>query len=85
VTIVAWILVGVAYGLLARVVMPVPGDGGNVAPVIVGVSSACVGGGLTVFFLGGGFIYFNTYSVAWAANAALYTLFAFRCFAMRAS
>jgi uncharacterized membrane protein YeaQ/YmgE (transglycosylase-associated protein family) len=84
-TIVAWVLMGAVYGLLARVVMPVPRDGGNLAPVIAGVSSACVGGGLAVFFLGGGLFDFNPYSVAWAANAALYTLFAYRCFAMRAS
>jgi hypothetical protein len=65
--------------------MPVPQAGGNVTPVIAGVSSACIGGGLAICFAGGGWIYFNPYSVAWAANAALYTLFAYRCFAMRAS
>jgi uncharacterized membrane protein YeaQ/YmgE (transglycosylase-associated protein family) len=85
VTIVAWVLLGAVYGLLARVVMPVPRDGGNAVPVIAGMSSACVGGALAVLFLGGGLFYFNPYSIAWAANAALYTLFALRCFAIRAS
>jgi uncharacterized membrane protein YeaQ/YmgE (transglycosylase-associated protein family) len=84
-TILAWILIGVATGLLARVVMPVHRDGGNLVAVCVGVCSACVGGALVAIFLGGGVVYLNSFSVAWALVAALYTLFAYRCFATRGS
>jgi uncharacterized membrane protein YeaQ/YmgE (transglycosylase-associated protein family) len=84
-TIVAWVLIGIATGLLARLLMPVQRDGGNLIAVCVGVSSACVGGTIVATFLGGSVIYLNSLSVAWALNAALYTLFAYRCLAMRGS
>jgi uncharacterized membrane protein YeaQ/YmgE (transglycosylase-associated protein family) len=82
-TIVAWIVIGVATGLLARLVMPVHRDGGTLIAVCVGVTSACVGGTIAATFLGGSVIYLNSLSVGWALNAALYTLFAYRCLAMR--
>jgi uncharacterized membrane protein YeaQ/YmgE (transglycosylase-associated protein family) len=83
VTIAAWIIVGLIVGVLARVVMPVPRDGGNLTAAIVGVCSACVGGGLAAMFFDGGLIQFNPYSVGWAAAAAMYSVFAYRCLAVR--
>jgi uncharacterized membrane protein YeaQ/YmgE (transglycosylase-associated protein family) len=84
-TIVAWILIGVATGFLARLLMPVQRDGGNLIAVCVGVSSACVGGTIAATFLGGSVIYLNSLSIGWALSAALYTLFVYRCLAMRGS
>jgi uncharacterized membrane protein YeaQ/YmgE (transglycosylase-associated protein family) len=85
VTVILWILIGIFLGLLFRVLMPVPRDGGKLPPMIAGVCSACVGGGLAVILSGGGVIRFNPYSVASAVTASMYALFAFRCFAMRGS
>jgi uncharacterized membrane protein YeaQ/YmgE (transglycosylase-associated protein family) len=84
VTVAAWILLGTMLGLVARAAMPVPHDGGKLPPVIAGVCTACLGGGLAVVFSIGGLLHFNPYSVAWAAIASMYALFAFRCFTMRA-
>jgi uncharacterized membrane protein YeaQ/YmgE (transglycosylase-associated protein family) len=82
-TFVAWTLIGVAAGLLDRLLMPVQRDGGNLAAICIGVFSACIGGVLATFFLGGSVIDLNSHSVGWALNAALYTLFAYRCLAMK--
>jgi hypothetical protein len=65
--------------------MPVPRDRGNADSVLVGLCSACLGGGVAAVFLGGGLIEVNLVSVAWAGIAALYMLFAYRCLAMRIS
>jgi uncharacterized membrane protein YeaQ/YmgE (transglycosylase-associated protein family) len=82
-TFVIWMLIGVATGLMVRLLMPVQRDGGNLAAILVGVISACIGGVLAAFFLGGRVIDINSHSVGWALNAALYTLFAYRCLAMK--
>lgn len=84
-TIAAWIVTGIIAGLLSRLVMPIPRDGGNFPPVLVGVIAACLGGAVAAIYVGGGVIYFNAFSIAWALNAALYALFALRCYLTRGS
>jgi uncharacterized membrane protein YeaQ/YmgE (transglycosylase-associated protein family) len=83
VTIAVWIVIGAVVGLLSRIVMPVLGDRGNLMAVIVGVCSACIGGAAATTFLGGDLIFLNAMSITWSLVAALYTLFAYRCLALR--
>jgi uncharacterized membrane protein YeaQ/YmgE (transglycosylase-associated protein family) len=85
VTILAWILIGILLGLIARVAMPVPHDGGVLPPIIVGLSSAIAGGALATIFFYGELIKLNHYSVIWSVIASMYVLFTSRCLAMRAS
>lgn len=82
-TLLMWVLAGSATGLFMKRLMPVPNDGGVVLAAGIGVVCASIGGGLAVAYLGGGITGMNWHSVAWAINGALYSLFIFRCFAMR--
>jgi uncharacterized membrane protein YeaQ/YmgE (transglycosylase-associated protein family) len=84
-TVLAWLLIGMMLGLLARAAMPVPRDSGKLPPIIVAMCSAIVGGGLSAIFLGGELMGFNRHSVTWATIVSMYVLFGFRCLAMRAS
>jgi uncharacterized membrane protein YeaQ/YmgE (transglycosylase-associated protein family) len=83
VTIVIWIIVGALSGLLSRVVMPVPSDRGNATAIGVGVLAAVVGGTFGAILSNGGVIVLNSLSIGAAAIGALYTLFGYRCLAMR--
>ena len=81
-TIIVWILIGIVAAFLIRLLMPIPRDRGNVPMIIIGITAACAGGALSAFYFGGGITYFNPVSIGWAANAALYVLFASRCLSM---
>lgn len=49
---VFWIIVGVAAGLLAKMVVPGEGPGGVLGDLIIGILGAFIGGWLFMTFLG---------------------------------
>jgi uncharacterized membrane protein YeaQ/YmgE (transglycosylase-associated protein family) len=82
-TVVIWIIIGALAGLLSRVVMQVPNDRGNAVAVAVGIVGAFVAGAIAAVYMGSAVIAINPLLIACGTNGALYTLFGYRCLAMR--
>ena len=51
--ILAWILVGLVAGVLAKIAMPGPDPGGVLLTIIIGIVGAVIGGFVMENFLGG--------------------------------
>ena len=51
--ILAWIVVGLVAGILAKIAMPGPDPGGVIVTIIVGIAGALIGGFVVENFLGG--------------------------------
>lgn len=51
--ILAWILVGLVAGLLARIAMPGPDPGGIILTIVIGIVGALIGGFVVNRLLGG--------------------------------
>jgi uncharacterized membrane protein YeaQ/YmgE (transglycosylase-associated protein family) len=51
--ILAWILVGLVAGLLAKIAMPGPDPGGVILTIVIGVVGALIGGYVVNTLLGG--------------------------------
>lgn len=51
--ILAWILVGLVAGVLAKIAMPGPDPGGVLLTIVIGVVGAVIGGFVMENFLGG--------------------------------
>jgi uncharacterized membrane protein YeaQ/YmgE (transglycosylase-associated protein family) len=80
--ILLWIVVGVATGSLARALMPGPPAGGMRVAILVGVLGAFLGGSAGTVLTNES-THFNFVALGWAVNGSLYSLFAYRCIAMR--
>ena len=76
--ILAWILLGLVAGALAKFVMPGQQGGGIILTIVLGVVGALVGGFLGTHVLGFGDISgFNLRSIAIAVGGALLVLFVY--------
>jgi uncharacterized membrane protein YeaQ/YmgE (transglycosylase-associated protein family) len=74
--IIAWILLGLVAGWLAKMAVPGPEPGGFIATVLIGIVGAIVGGWLFRFFgIGGGATGFNFGSIIVAFIGAVVFLF----------
>ena len=51
--ILAWILVGLVAGVLAKIAMPGPDPGGVLLTIVIGIVGAVIGGVVMENFLGG--------------------------------
>jgi uncharacterized membrane protein YeaQ/YmgE (transglycosylase-associated protein family) len=51
--ILAWILVGLVAGVLAKIAMPGPDPGGVLLTIVIGIVGAVIGGFVMENFLGG--------------------------------
>ncbi len=51
--ILAWILVGLVAGVLAKIAMPGPDPGGVILTIVIGIVGAVIGGFVMENFLGG--------------------------------
>ncbi len=81
--ILAWIVVGLIAGLLAKLVMPGRDPGGLIVTTLMGIAGAFIGG-LVVQFLGGaGVTGINIWSILVAALGAVILLASYRLFAGR--
>ncbi len=81
--ILAWIVVGLIAGLLAKLIMPGRDPGGLIVTTLIGIAGAFVGG-LVVQFLGGaGITGINIWSILVAALGAIILLAIYRMFAGR--
>ena len=81
--IVSWIVVGLIAGSLARVAMPGPAVGGMQVAMLIGLLGALTGGFLGTNFLVRTSAPIDIMSLMMALNGAIYSLFLYRCLAMR--
>jgi uncharacterized membrane protein YeaQ/YmgE (transglycosylase-associated protein family) len=81
--IIAWIVVGLIAGALAKLIMPGDDPGGIIVTILLGIVGAFVGG-LVVNLLGGaGVTGFNLWSIVVATLGAIVLLAIYRMVAGR--
>jgi uncharacterized membrane protein YeaQ/YmgE (transglycosylase-associated protein family) len=81
--ILAWIVVGLIAGLLARLVLPGDDPGGIIITILIGIAGAFVGGFVFSIFGGTGMTGFNLWSILVATVGAIILLFIYRLIAGR--
>ena len=75
---IAWIVLGLIVGILAKWLMPGPDGGGFIMTVILGIVGAMVGGFISSFFGLGTVDGFNLGSMVIAVLGAMLVLFVYR-------
>jgi len=81
--ILIWIVLGLAAGSVARLVMPGPSAGGLAVAIPLGIAGAILGG-LVGTLVGGTAMGIDFLSLVIAVIGALSVLFSYRSYAMRA-
>ena len=76
--IIAWIVVGLIAGLLAKLLMPGDDPGGLIITTLIGMAGAVVGGFLVGILGGVGATGFNIWSIVVATLGAIVLLFVYR-------
>lgn len=77
-TLIAWIVLGLIAGLLAKWIMPGRDPGGLIVTILIGVAGAFVGGYLATQMGIGSVTGFNLGSVFIATGGAVLLLFIYR-------
>ena len=81
--ILAFIVVGLIAGLLAKLVMPGDDPGGLIVTTLIGIAGAFVGGLIVQFLGSGGVTGINIWSILVATLGAVILLAIYRLFAGR--
>ncbi len=81
--IIAWIVLGLIAGALAKLIMPGRDPGGIIVTMLIGIAGAIVGGFVFSLFGGGGVTGVNLGSIVVAVIGALVLLFLYRMFVGR--
>ncbi len=81
--ILAWIVVGLIAGALAKLIMPGDDPGGIIVTIIIGIVGAFVGGFVVNLFGGAGVSGFNIWSILVATLGAIVLLAIYRLVAPR--
>jgi uncharacterized membrane protein YeaQ/YmgE (transglycosylase-associated protein family) len=81
--ILAWIIVGLIAGLLAKLVIPGDDPGGIIITILIGIAGAFVGGFVFSIFGGSGMTGFNLWSILVATVGAIILLLIYRLIAGR--
>jgi uncharacterized membrane protein YeaQ/YmgE (transglycosylase-associated protein family) len=81
--ILAWIVVGLIAGLLAKLVIPGDDPGGIIITLLIGIAGAFVGGFVFSIFGGSGMTGFNLWSILVATVGAIILLLIYRLIAGR--
>jgi uncharacterized membrane protein YeaQ/YmgE (transglycosylase-associated protein family) len=81
--IIAWIVVGLIAGLLAKLVLPGDDPGGIIITILIGIAGAFVGGFIFSLFGGTGMTGFNIWSILVATIGAITLLLIYRLIAGR--
>lgn len=82
-TIIAWIVVGLIAGGLAKLIMPGKDPGGIIITLIIGLIGAVIGGWIVGFFGGSGASGLNVWSIIVAIIGAIVLLGIYRLVAGR--
>ena len=84
--ILAWIVVGLVAGILAKIAMPGPDPGGVLLTIVVGIAGALIGGFVVENFLGGpGVSGINLPSILVATLGSIILLVVYRTITRRAA
>jgi uncharacterized membrane protein YeaQ/YmgE (transglycosylase-associated protein family) len=81
--ILAWIVVGLIAGVLAKLIMPGDDPGGIIVTILIGIVGAFVGGLVVNLFGGAGVTGFNIWSILVATLGAIILLAIYRLVAPR--
>jgi uncharacterized membrane protein YeaQ/YmgE (transglycosylase-associated protein family) len=81
--ILAWIVVGLVAGLLAKFIMPGPDPGGIIITILIGIAGAFVGGFVVSLLGGTGLTGFSLWSILVATIGAIILLALYRLVAGR--
>ncbi len=81
--IIAWIVVGLIAGALAKLIMPGRDPGGFIITILLGIVGAFVGGFVVNLFGGAGVTGFNIWSILVATIGAIILLAIYRMVAGR--
>ena len=81
--ILAWIVVGLIAGVLAKLIMPGDDPGGIIVTIIIGIVGAFVGGFVVNLLGGAGVSGFNIWSILVATLGAIILLAIYRLVAPR--
>ena len=81
--ILAWIVLGLIAGLLAKLIMPGRDPGGIIITILLGIGGALVGGFLGTRLGFGGLSGFDLRSMAIAVGGAVLMLFVYRLLTQR--
>jgi uncharacterized membrane protein YeaQ/YmgE (transglycosylase-associated protein family) len=81
--IIAWIVVGLIAGVLAKLIMPGDDPGGFIVTILLGIVGAFVGGFVVNLFGGAGVTGFNLWSIVVATIGAIILLAIYRLVAGR--
>jgi len=76
--ILAWLVLGLIVGAVAKAIMPGDDPGGVVVTILIGIAGAFVGGFIATTLGIGSFTGFNLGSMAIAVMGSLVLLFAYR-------
>jgi uncharacterized membrane protein YeaQ/YmgE (transglycosylase-associated protein family) len=83
--IIAWIILGLIAGALAKLIMPGRDPGGIIVTILIGIAGAIVGGFVFSLFGGSGVSGLDLGSIIVAVVGALVLLFLYRMFVGRRS
>lgn len=84
--ILAWIVVGLVAGILAKIAMPGPDPGGIILTIVIGIVGALIGGFVVERLLGGpGVTGINLTSILVATLGAIILLAVYRLITRRAA
>jgi uncharacterized membrane protein YeaQ/YmgE (transglycosylase-associated protein family) len=84
--ILAWILVGLVAGVLAKIAMPGPDPGGVILTIVIGIVGAVIGGFVMENLLGGpGVTGVNLASILIATLGSVILLVVYRAITRRAA
>jgi uncharacterized membrane protein YeaQ/YmgE (transglycosylase-associated protein family) len=81
--ILAWIVVGLIAGVLAKLIMPGDDPGGIIVTIIIGIVGALVGGFVVQLLGGTGLTGFSIWSILVATLGAIILLAVYRLVAPR--
>ncbi len=76
--ILYWVLVGLAAGFLAKLIMPGKDPGGFFVTILIGIVGGIIGGYIGTLLGWGGMSGFNIKSILLATGGSLILLFAYR-------
>lgn len=79
--IIAWIVVGLIAGALAKLILPGDDPGGIIVTILIGIVGAFVGGFVFSLFGGAGMSGFNIWSILVATVGAIILLLVYRLIA----
>jgi len=81
--ILAWIVVGLIAGALAKLIMPGDDPGGIIVTILIGIVGAFIGGFVVQLLGGAGLTGFSIWSIIVATLGAIILLAVYRLFAGR--